>query len=76
MSLNFVKIKDLKGDSKKVNIEVKIIKKTSEREVYNKKKGKYQRVGEFLIGDETGSFVLTVWDSEIEKIESLVGKSI
>lgn len=76
MSENLIKIKDLKKDAKKVTIEVKLIKKVREREVFNKKARKYQKVADFMIGDETGSYMLTVWDAVIEQIESLVGKSI
>jgi len=76
MSVDLVKIKDLKNDSKRVFIEVQVIKKLTEREVFNKKKGITQRVADFLIGDETGYFTLTAWDDEIGKINSQLGKSI
>ncbi|MHA1379545.1 MAG: hypothetical protein ACTSRG_14320 [Candidatus Helarchaeota archaeon] len=76
MSTNFKKIEELKPDMKKINIEVKLIRKLKEREVYNKKAQKHQKVADFMVGDETGIYILTVWDAEIEKIESLIGKSI
>ncbi len=76
MSQNLMKIEDLKEDTKKVNIEVKVIRKLDSREVFNKKRRTMQRVANFLIGDETGTYTLTVWDAEIDKIEDKMGESI
>lgn len=76
MSINLMKIKDIKNDSKKINIEVKLIKKLAERSVTNKKTRLQQKVADFLIGDETGVYTLTMWDADINKIDNLKGKVI
>lgn len=63
------KISDLTPQSRGVDLKVKIVEKQDEREVTAKATGRQHRVAEFLIGDETGSIVMTIWDDGIDKLE-------
>jgi replication factor A1 len=64
-----VKIGNLKTYSKRVNTIVKVVSKTEPREVTSRKDMSTHRVAEALIGDETGSIYLTLWDDNIDKVE-------
>lgn len=48
---------------------VQVVEKLDEREVTVRSSGRQHRVAEFLIGDETGSVILTLWDEAIDKLE-------
>ncbi|MHC1591676.1 MAG: single stranded DNA-binding domain-containing protein, partial [Candidatus Helarchaeales archaeon] len=52
-----------------INIKVKCVEKSEIREVTSKKDESTHRVAEALIGDETGSIILTLWDDSIDKVE-------
>ncbi len=52
---------------------VKVVEKMDEREVTARATGRQHRVAEFLVGDETGVIILSLWDDNIDKIE--VGKT-
>ncbi|HNW05718.1 MAG TPA: hypothetical protein PK655_03355 [archaeon] len=67
------KIRDIKHYQKKVDIVAKVIDKTNVREVVSKLDETRHKVCEVLIGDETGTIYLTMWDDAISKIE--IGKT-
>lgn len=64
-----VKIGDLNTYSRRVNTLVKVISKTEPREVSSRIDQSTHRVAEALVGDETGSIYLTLWDEAIDKVE-------
>ncbi len=66
------RIVDLTPDSTAVNIAFEVVRKMTEKTVKDRRSGLH-RVAEYLIGDETGQVVLSVWDDDIEAIE--VGKA-
>ncbi|UCH01682.1 MAG: hypothetical protein JSV20_07505 [Candidatus Bathyarchaeota archaeon] len=68
ISTDFVKIDELNTESREVNTIVKVVSKTAVREVYSKKDYSTHRVCEALVGDETASILLTLWDDNIEKV--------
>jgi replication factor A1 len=72
-SSEMVKIQDLKPGSRSVNVVFKAVEKRDVRDVTSKKDGKQYKVTEVLIGDETGTILLTLWEDNIDKVE--VGKS-
>ena len=76
MQIKPTKLQDLRIGSKNIYIEVQIIEKLNEREVYVKKDQETHNVADFLIGDETGTYYLTVWDKKIKKLEKKIGKVI
>ena len=69
-----VKIGELKPNSRSVNVLGKVVSKGSVKEVPSGRDGSTHRVAEVLLGDETGSIYLTLWDDDIDKVE--VGNSV
>lgn len=68
-SEELVKIGDLNSYSRQVYTIVKVVSKTEPREVTSKIDQSRHRVAEALVGDETGSIYLTLWDDAIDEIE-------
>ena len=64
-----IKIGNLNTYSRRVNTIVKVVSKTEPREVTSRKDMSTHRVAEALVGDETGSVYLTLWDDNIERVE-------
>ena len=64
-----VKIGNLNTYSKRVNTIVKVVSKTEPREVTSRKDMSTHQVAEAIVGDETGSIYLTLWDDNIDKVE-------
>lgn len=67
-----MKVKDIKQFQKKIDLVCKVVDKTSVRKVVSKLDDVEHQVCEALIGDDTGTIYLTLWDLAIDKIE--VGK--
>lgn len=63
-----VKVGDLNTYSRGVNTTVKVVSKTEPREVTSRSDGSAHRVCEALVGDETGSLYLTLWDDAIDEV--------
>lgn len=63
------KIGDLTSYSRSVNTIVKVVSKTEPREVTSRVDDSQHRVCEALVGDETGSVYLTLWDEAIDEID-------
>ncbi|MBD3229770.1 MAG: hypothetical protein GF329_16430 [Candidatus Lokiarchaeota archaeon] len=62
----YVKVKDLEKVSKGINIRFKVIRKDDPRGV-NTKRGP-QTVCDFLVGDETGCILLSLWNDDVYEI--------
>jgi len=60
-----VKIGNLNSYSRRVYTIVKVVSKTKPREV----SGGAHRVAEALVGDDTGSIYLTLWDDALDKVK-------
>lgn len=67
------KIAEIKHFQKKVDLVAKVIEKTNIREVVSKLDETRHNVCEILIGDETGTVYLTMWDDAINRIQ--IGKT-
>jgi replication factor A1 len=63
------KISNIKNFQKKIDLIAKVIDKTPIREVISKLDETRHKVCEILIGDDTGTIYLTLWDDAINKIE-------
>jgi len=63
-----MKVKELKPMQKKLELVAKAAGKHSEREVMLQDHSMH-RVAEVLVGDETGSILLSLWDENIAKVE-------
>lgn len=62
MSEPRLKVKDLTTYSRRVNLVARIVDVGEPREVSSSSDGQLHQVTEALIGDETGSVLLTLWD--------------
>lgn len=63
------KVQDLQPHSRQVNLTVKVVSKGEERETVSRMDGSHHRVADFLVGDETGSIYLTMWDDNIDRVD-------
>ncbi|MEM2093771.1 MAG: hypothetical protein QXI32_00555 [Candidatus Bathyarchaeia archaeon] len=64
-----VKVEGLNPRSRRVNLTAKVVSMNPVREVVSRNDGSSHKVTEFLVGDETGTVLLTLWDADIEKIK-------
>ena len=53
---------NLTPQSRRINVTVKVVSKNPVREVVSRRDGSTHRVTEALVGDETGSILLNLWD--------------
>jgi len=67
-----MKIKDIKPYQKKIDLIGKTIEKTDIRKVVSRLDEVEHKVCEILVGDETGTILITLWDSSIDELE--IGK--
>ena len=63
-----IKVESLNPRSRQVNITVKAVSKNPIRETVSRTDGSAHKVTEELVGDETGTILLTLWDADIEKV--------
>jgi replication factor A1 len=63
-----VKVSDLGPYSKQVNTTVKVVQKGEARETVSRQDGTTHRVLDALVGDETGTIYMTLWDDNIDKV--------
>lgn len=68
-----MQITELRPFSKKVDLNVKVLSKNEIREVNSKLDNSTHKVTEALVGDASGTILLTLWDDSIDKVE--IGKS-
>lgn len=61
----FVKVDALKPRLRNVNATAKIVNIGEPRSVTSRRDGSVHRVGEALVGDETGCILLTLWNDQI-----------
>jgi replication factor A1 len=67
-----MKIEEIKSYQKKIDVIAKVLKKTDIRDVNSRLDSSVHKVCEAIIGDETGTIYLTLWDNSIDLIQ--VGK--
>lgn len=59
-------VKDIKPFQKKISLVCKVVSKTELRKVVSRLDEVEHRVCEALIGDDTGTVYLTLWDNSID----------
>ena len=62
------KVGELTPQSRAVNVTAKVVSKSEVREIPMGRDGSAHKVCDALVGDETGSVYLTLWDDNIEKV--------
>ncbi|MEM0360812.1 MAG: single-stranded DNA-binding protein [Candidatus Diapherotrites archaeon] len=65
-----MKVESLRPYQKKVNVTVKVLKINDAREVTSKLDDSKHTVTEALVGDDTATVLLTLWDDDIGKVEA------
>jgi replication factor A1 len=63
-----VKVETLNPGTRQVNTTVKVSTKNPSREVVSRNDGSVHHVADVLVGDETGSIIMTFWDDAIDKV--------
>jgi len=63
------KVGELTPQSRAVNVTAKVVSKSEIREIPMGRDGSAHKVCDALVGDETGSVYLTLWDDNIEKVK-------
>ncbi len=63
-----MKVKDIRQFQKKITLTCKVILKTPLRKVVSRLDEIEHRVCEVLIGDDTGTVYLTLWDASIDSL--------
>lgn len=64
-----MEIGSLRPFAKRVEVTAKVLKKNEVREVQSKLDNSTHKVTEALVGDSTGTILLTLWDDTIDKVE-------
>ncbi|MFW6111385.1 MAG: single-stranded DNA-binding protein [Thermoproteota archaeon] len=62
------KINKLTPNSRAVDVKAKVVSKGEAREVTSRKDGSSHRVCDVVIGDETGTVILSLWNEDIVKV--------
>jgi replication factor A1 len=62
------KVGELTPQSRAVNVTAKVVSKSEVRDIPMGRDGSAHKVSDALVGDETGSVYLTLWDDNIEKV--------
>lgn len=71
-----VKVGDLGPNSRRFTVTVKVLSVGEEKTVFSRRDGAEHRVAEALVGDETGTILLSLWDEDIDKLREKEGSSI
>lgn len=64
-----VKVETLTPNSRQINTTVKVVSKSPVRETVSRRDGSTHKVTDVLVGDETGSVYMTLWDDNIENVK-------
>jgi len=63
-----LKIRDLRDEMRRVDVEGKVIQKSETREVNSRYKNETYRVADAIIRDDTGTIKLTLWNEQIDQV--------
>jgi len=64
-----IKVGDLNSYSRRVNTIVKVVSLTETRQVTSRTDQSTHRVADALVGDDTGSIYVTLWDDAIDDVK-------
>ncbi|MHA1650975.1 MAG: hypothetical protein ACTSYB_12340 [Candidatus Helarchaeota archaeon] len=64
-----MKVNELRPGMRKVDVIVRVVRKEKPRRVFVKRDGKYHEVAELLVGDDTGTISMSLWDETIHQIQ-------
>ncbi len=63
------KVADLDTSSKRLITTIKVVEKKEDKEVQSRNDGSTHRVADFLVGDETGVIIMSLWDDNVNQVE-------
>ncbi|MEM2341773.1 MAG: OB-fold nucleic acid binding domain-containing protein [Candidatus Bathyarchaeia archaeon] len=63
-----MKIRELRDGMRKVSLVAKVLEISEPREVTSRFSGETFRVADAIIGDETGTIKLSLWNEQIERV--------
>lgn len=64
-----MKIKELRNGMRKIDLVAKVLEISEPREVVSKFDGRVYRVADAVIGDDTGTIKLSLWNEQIGRIK-------
>jgi replication factor A1 len=64
-----MKVRDLKPSTKQVSLVAKVVN-IGERRTIDSKFGEARQLAEATIGDDTGTVILSLWESQIDQVKS------
>jgi ssDNA-binding replication factor A large subunit len=64
-----MKVSELHPGMRKVDVIVKVVKKSASRNVFVKRDGKSHQVVDLTVGDETGIVTMSLWDEMVNQIQ-------
>jgi len=64
-----MKVRDLKPTTKQVSLVAKVVN-IGERRTIDSKFGEARQLAEATIGDDTGTVILSLWESQIDQVKS------
>lgn len=67
MEEEIVKVGELTPQSRKVNIAIKVLNMGEVKEITSKF-GDSKKIAEAVVGDETGTIIMNLWDNQINEI--------
>ena len=62
-------VSDIKPGMKRIDVTVEVAEVYPVREVTSRKDGSKHTVEEVLVGDESGSIILSLWDDDVGKLK-------
>lgn len=71
-----VRVSELRPNLRHITVTVKVLSVGGERRVISRFDGLEHRVAEALVGDETGTVLLSLWDGDIEEVKQHEGETI
>jgi replication factor A1 len=69
MSEIMTKVGELRTYSRRVNLVAKVVERGEEREVVSRSDGRTHRLAELLVGDDTATVLLTLWDENVDRFD-------
>jgi len=64
-----IKIKDLAPNKRRLNLVVRVLELGEKKDIVSRATGEMHRILETLVGDETGTVKLTLWDDKVNSFE-------
>ncbi len=68
-NLKLIKIAELQPTSRNISLSARVLSIGEPKEVISKRTGEKRLLAEALIGDETGTIILTLWDDKVGVLE-------